>query len=164
MHFDPVVDQCKHLTFTFARRVSGEFGRANTLGNVEPHIVGGLGPRTLPSRARALFLRGHRGFKASGINAETLGAQGVFGQIIGEAKGIVELERGFARQRIAGLHSRCSLIQKLQTFVECPAELRLFLIKGRLDQLLSTDQFGICSAHFGHQIAHQPVHQRLFRP
>ena len=113
LHFDPVVDQRKHLTFTLARRVSGEFGRAYTLGNVEPHIVGGFGPRTLPSRPRALFLRGHCGLEASGINAEALSAQGVFGQIIGEAKGIVELERGLARQRVAGLHSGCSFVQKL---------------------------------------------------
>ena len=39
-----------------------------------------------------------------------------------------------------------------------------FLVERGLNQLLCADQFGVSSAHFGHEIAHEPVHQGFFRP
>ena len=79
LHFDAIIDEGKHLTFTFAGGVTGEFCRTDSFGNIEPHIVGCFGARSLPCSPRAFFLRRHGSIEAFGIDTETLGAKCVFG-------------------------------------------------------------------------------------
>ena len=71
------------------------------------------------------------------------GAQGVLGQVVGEAEGVVELERGLAGQGAALGHFRGRLVEQLEPVGQCLAEPGLLLQQGRLDQRLGADQLGI---------------------
>ena len=99
--------------------------------------------------------------KPARSTAKPARAQRVLGQIVGEAEGVVELERGLAGQRAALAQLRGRLVEQLQPVGERLAEARLLLLQRRLDQRLRADQFGIGGAHLGDQRRHQPVHQRL---
>ena len=87
------------------------------------------------ARAIAFWPR-HRGFKASLIDAITLRAQGVFGQVIREAKSVVEFERGFARKDVACFHAARCFVEQLNAFVECTAELGFLLLQRCFNQRL----------------------------
>ena len=96
-----VLDQGEHDALAFVARVAGEFGRADFLGEVVPQIVAGGFARALPRGARGGFLLGHGGVEAGAVDGEAAGAQRVLGQVVGEAEGVVELERGRAGERVA---------------------------------------------------------------
>ena len=97
LHFSAILDQRHNLPFAFAGGVAGKFGRTDAFGNIEPDFVRSLGTRTLPGCTGAFFLLRHFHIETFAVDAKTLRAQCVFGQVIGEAICIVELERGFAR-------------------------------------------------------------------
>ena len=96
-----VFDQRQDDAFALMARVAGEFGRADFLGEVVPQIVAGGFARALPRGARGGLLLGHGGVEAGAVDGQAARAQRVLGQVIGEAEGVVELERGRAGQRAA---------------------------------------------------------------
>ena len=53
------------------------------------------------------------------------------------------------------------LVEQLEAVGQRLAEAGFLLQQRRLDQRLGADQLGIGGAHFGDQLRHQPVHQRL---
>ena len=105
----------------------------------------------------------HGGFETSLIDAKALRTQCVFGQIIWETIGIIELERCIACQNAARGHARSRFVQQLDTLVEGATELRFFLLQCRFNQWLCTQQFRVSRPHLGGEAADQTVHQRLLR-
>jgi hypothetical protein len=99
-----VLHQRHHLRLGLFGGVAQELGRASVVGDFEPDVVGRAFARTLPRGAGgALSVRPSRGCRTGSVDAEALRAQRVFGQVVGKAERVVELERGLARQRRPGL-------------------------------------------------------------
>ena len=162
-NFDPIDENSEHFANAFGRCISGKFGRSDPLGNVEPDVVRCLRPRTLPRRARHRFLPRHPVIETGTVNAQTLRAQSILGQVIGKTISVVELERDITRQGRARRHPRCCFIEQFQPILQRPPELRFLLKQCRLNRCLRADQFGKRPAHFGHQRRHEPMHQRILR-
>ena len=153
-----VLDDRQHHALAVMLRVTGEFGRAMLLGEVVPQFLRGLVPRAFPGGARGGFLLGHGGVEAGAVDGHAARAQCVFGEIVGEAESVVELERGCAG-KLADLAHRSGLfVEQAKPVRQRPAELRFFLRQRRLDQRLGADQFGVGRAHFGDQRGHEAVH------
>jgi hypothetical protein len=89
--------------------------------------------------------------KPSLVNADPARAQGVLGQVIGEAEGVIELERGLAGQLIALAQRAGRLVEQLEPVGQRAAELHFLALQRFLDQRLGAAEFGIGLAHFGHQ-------------
>ena len=160
-NFAAILDQCDHLRFGGAGAVAGELGRADALGNVEPHLaVSGL-PAALPRRPRRRLLLRHRGIEPGPVDPDPARAQGVLGQIVREAECVIEFERGFAGQFGALAQSASGLLKQLEAIGERAAKLYLLARQCFLDQRLRAAQFGIGLPHLGHQGWHQPVHQGI---
>ena len=109
----PLFDQSQHLGFGFRAHITCEFGAAKLIGNVKPDIVGRCFARAFPGRACHCLLPRHARVKACTVNAQALGAQGILGQIIGKAIGIIELKRRVAGQDIARRHRGGRFIEQL---------------------------------------------------
>ncbi len=92
-----ILDDRLHDAFAFGARIAGKFGRAGLFGDVIPKFVGCLFARTLPGGAGRCLLLGHRRIEACAIDGQAAHSQRVFGQIIGEAEGVIKLERSRAR-------------------------------------------------------------------
>ena len=102
--FLTVLDQPDNRAFAFGRLIADELAAAFALGNVEPDLSVRAVAGAFPGRARRLFLLRHGRIETGAIDRQAACAQGVLGQIIGEAIGIVELERGFSGKLVALLH------------------------------------------------------------
>ena len=90
-----------HPTFAHVRTVSDEFGRTFAFCDVEPDRVVRRRTRSFPGSTSGILLTLHGLVEPGAINAQSTGAEGVFGKIVGEAVGIVELECGLTIQRAA---------------------------------------------------------------
>ena len=111
LHFGAVLDDGDNLGLARGRAVAGEFRRTFTLRDIEPDFLTGRFARALPRGTRGSLLLRHGGVEAVLVHSDTLRAQRVFGQVIGKAVSVVELEHGFARQRIALAQSGRSLVE-----------------------------------------------------
>jgi hypothetical protein len=121
-------------------------------------------PRRCPSRPRGRrLLLGHGGVEAVLVDRDAARTQRVLGQVIGEAIGVIELERRLAGQRTAFGQVQRRFVEQLEALVQRLAELGFLTLQHILDQRLRAAQFGIGRAHFGDQRGHQTVHQRLPR-
>ena len=100
-HFPAIDHERDDPTLAFRGRVACKFRCAFALGDVEPDLAVGCCARTLPRGTCRRFLLCHGGVESVAVHADTAIAQGILGQIIGKAIGVVELERGFARQAVA---------------------------------------------------------------
>ncbi len=143
--------------------IAEELGAAEFLGDVEPHLFRSLGARSLPGGAGIGLLLGHRGVEAGAVDPQPLRAQRILGQVVREAEGVVELERGLAGQRGARGHPRGRLVEQPEAVRQRLAEARLLLEQGRLDQRPGAVQLLIGLAHLGDEHGNEPVHQRLLR-
>ncbi len=157
----PVADQRDDLGLAFGRGIAGKLGAAGAFGNVVPNL-GRCGlARTFPGSACGCLLRGHRGVETFAIDAEAAAAQRVFGQVIGEAIGVVEAERGFARKHRAFGEICGGLVEQPQPLVERLAEAGFLALQCLFDQRLRAQELGEGLAHFGDERGHQTVHQRI---
>ena len=158
-----IFDQCEHLRFGGVGRVTGEFGRADALGDIEPHLaVSGLAA-ALPRRAGSCLLLGHRRIEPGTVHRDPARTQRILGQIVGKAERVIEFERGFAGQLGACAQLAGGFLKQLESIGERAAKLHFLARQGLLDQGLRAAQFGIGLPHLGHQSRHQPVHQRILR-
>ena len=156
-----VLDQRKDDALAFVARITRELGWAMLLDEVEPQIVGGAFARALPGSTGSGLLRGHALVEAGAVDRETAGAQRVFGQVVGEAEGVVELERGRPGESLALSQRRGCFVEQFQSIDQGAAELDFFLRQRRLDRRLGTDQLRIGGAHLGDERRDEAVHQRL---
>ena len=91
-------------------------------------------------------------------------SQRVFGQVIGKAERVIELERGLAGQHIALAHVGDLGIEQFQAIGQSLPEIGFLAQQSFLDQRLGPDQFRKGVAHFAGQRADHAVHQRIFGP
>src|SRR3546814_2862038 len=103
-----VPDDRDDLALTLFGGITDEFGAALFLDEIEPQFARRLVARSLPCRPRGSALLGHRGLDTLPIPLERPRTPRILGQTAGKAIGIVELERGFAGERLAGLQDRKS--------------------------------------------------------
>ncbi len=143
--------------------VAEKLGRALRFGDVIPDGRIRRLARARPGGARLGLLRRHRGIEPPGLDAAALFAQRVLGKVEREAKGVVELERGFTRQ-FGALGQRGELfVEQLQAAIERGLEASLFGQQRFLDQHLSAAELRVGLAHLAHEFGHQPVHHRILR-
>ena len=157
-----VLDDGQNLPFAIRRGIADEFGVARLFGDVVPDFVRRLFARPLPRGAGGGLLLRHGGVETGAVDAETLRAQCILGQVVGEAVGIIELERGFARQGVAFVEADCRFIKQAQAVFQRLAEAGFLAQQGFLNQRLSAHQFGEGAAHFRHEAGDEAVHQRVF--
>ena len=84
--------------------VAGKFGRTDFLGEIVPCFVGGGFARSLPRGAGGGFLLGHGGIEPGAVDRHPARPERVLGEIVGEAEGVVELERRGTGQFAALTH------------------------------------------------------------
>ena len=158
-----VLDDRNDLGFASGRIVARELGRSLRIGDIEPDLFAGRLARTLPRRPGSRLLLLHRRVESALVDGDAAAAQRIFRQIVGEAIGVVELERGLPVQRPALAHRAGRLVEQLEALVERAAELRFLAFEHLFDQRLPALQFGIGLTHLGDESGHETVHQRFAR-
>ena len=111
-HARAVLDDGDHLALRGVGGVAREFGRAEFLGDVEPHAFVGLRAGARPGGARGGLLRGHRRVETALVDRQTLPAQLILGEIEWEAVGVIELERRLAGKHGTFAHARRRLVEQ----------------------------------------------------
>src|SRR6185369_18042563 len=91
-----VLDNSQDDALAFIARITGELGRAMLLGKVEPDVLARLGARPLPRGSRLGLLLSHGGVEAGTVHLQSPRAQRILGEVVGEAVGVIELERRLA--------------------------------------------------------------------
>ena len=154
-------DQRRHHALGDLGVVAEELRGAEPFAQIEPQRVGrrlaGAGPGLLGLGA---LLR-HGGIVAGHIHLALLAAQNVLGQVEREAVGVVKLEGDIAGQRLGALQLPGLFLQQLQAASERILEAGLLQLQRFADQSLGARQLGEGGSHFGHQLGHQPMQQRL---
>ena len=125
-HLRPVLDQRNDLPLGSFGVIAQKIGGAGFFSHIEPNGRIGRFARTGPCGTRLGLLRIHRGVEAFKVNLAVLFAQGILGQIDREAVGVIEFERGLARQIGTGGQALEFVIQQLQTAVQRLFEARFF--------------------------------------
>ena len=147
--------------FGALRAVAEELGRTDPLADAEPDRVARGIARACPGPARRLALAFHTGLEAVALDRTPLGAERVFGEVDGEAEGVVKPERRLPRQGRAGGEPGGRLVEQAQAAREGLLEAGLLKLQGLGDERLGTDQLAEGLAHLAHQRRHQAPHQRL---
>ena len=161
-HFDAILHDRDHLAFALRGGIAGELGRAFTFGNSEPDLAVRSLTAALPRGTSRLALARHRSVEPFTINRDTLAAQRIFGEVVGEAVGVVELECDLAVELIALAQRAGRLVEQTQALLQRFAEARLFAFERFFDQRLAAPEFGIGLAHFADQCRDEAVHEWRF--
>ena len=141
--------------------VAEKLGRALVLGDVVPDRRIRRLARARPGGTRLGLLFGHRGVEPRGLDRATLFAQRILGEVEREAVGVVELERGLARQLGRVRQRRQLLVEQPEPPLQRRLEPGLLGEQRFLDQHLRPAELGEGLAHLAHQFRHQPVHHRV---
>ena len=121
-----VLDQRRDDALGFLGFVAEEFGGAQLLAQAEPDRLGGRFAGARPVLARFFALPLHRDFANASVSTAMLrGRERVLGEIERKAIGVVELERGFALELVAGLEALGRLVEDREPALERLAKARL---------------------------------------
>ena len=161
--FGAILHQRDHAAFAAGRGVAGELGASLALGKIEPDLVRSGIARALPCGAGGFLLAGHGGIETVAVDPDIAHTQGVFGKVVRETVGIIELEGGFAVEFGTLAHVSCRIVKQAQALVERAAELGFLPLEHFGNQRLPALQFRVCLTHLGDEFGHQAMHQRLAR-
>ena len=85
--------------------VAEELGGAELLLQLEPEVSVAASPEPVQDFRASARWRSIAASKPLRVDADAAGLQRVLGQVVGEAVGVVELERGLAGKRVAALQA-----------------------------------------------------------
>src|SRR5437763_6287899 len=109
-----VPDNREDHALALITRIAGELGRAIFLGKVEPDVLVRFRAGALPGSAGLGLLLGHCRVEPGAIHLQPARTQRILGQIVGEAEGVVELERGLAGKRPTLAQSHSGVVEELE--------------------------------------------------
>ena len=149
-----VLDQRHDFAIARVARIAREFSATKFVGDIEPDIGGGGIARALPRGARRCLLPCHRRVKSETVDADAPRTQCVLSEVVGEAIGVIELECGFARQRIATRQRRGCFVEQAEPVTQGLTEAGFLLQQRCLDQRLRANKLRERRTHFRNKAGH----------